>query len=111
MIYPYRCPCGNEFEVIKHSKNIDDVEKCPDCKHNCTKENRYISRGSFYGAADWDNAEYNPALGCVTKNAKHRAQIAKSKGLEEVGNADLNKYHKELDAANQQRRDDRWDKV
>ena len=36
MRYPYRCTCGKEFEVIKHSKNIDDIEICPECGHNCT---------------------------------------------------------------------------
>ena len=111
MIYPYRCPCGNEFQIVKHSKNIDRVEVCPDCGHNCTKENRYLSRGSFYGASDWDNAEYNHGLGCVTNNKKHRDQIAKSKGLIEVGNEDIKKYDKQLAQERKKKREARWDKI
>ena len=111
MRYPYRCACGKEFEVIKHSKNIDDIEICPECGHNCTKENRYIGRTHFYGADDWDKASYNPAFGKVILNKKHAAAEAKARGMIEIGNEDLNKYNAELDKDNQKKRQARWDKV
>lgn len=111
MIYPYRCPCGNEFEVIKHSKIIDRVEVCPNCGHNCTKENRYISRTSFYGASDWDSAEYNPGLGCVTRNKLHRDRIAKDRGLIEIGNEDIVKHDIELEKERDRKIDEKWEKL
>ena len=111
MIYPYRCNCGKEFEVIKSSKIIDRVEKCPHCGHNCTKENRFISRTHFYGASDWDNAEWNPAFGKVIRNKKHRDAEAKRLGLEEVGNTDLSKYHKGLDDDRAKKLDDSYEKA
>jgi len=111
MIYPYRCDCGKEFEVIKSSKKIDDIEVCPECGHNCTKANRYLSRGYFYGASDWDNAAYNPAFGKVIRNKLHAKQEAKARGMIEVGNEDMNKYHAELDKDNEKKRQARWDKV
>jgi len=111
MKYPYRCKCGHEFEVYKHHTNIDRIETCPECEYNCTKENRYLGRGSFYGADDWDKAEYNPAFGKVIRNKKHRNAEAKARGMEEVGNADMNKYGKELDAAREKKIDESWEKV
>ncbi len=104
MIYPYRCDCGKEFKVAKSSKIIDRVEVCPDCGHNCTKANRYLSRGSFYGAAVED-AEYNPAFGKVIRNGKHRAAEAKARGMEEVGNSDLTAYYNSVDKDKEKARD------
>ena len=110
MIYPYRCVCGKEFEVIKSSKNIDDIEICPECGHNCTKAERYISRTHFYGADDWNSLEYNPAFGkALTK--RQAKQEAKRRGMIEVGNESLNDYHKELERDNEKRRQAAWDKV
>lgn len=36
--------------------------------------------------ASVESAEYNPGLGEVVKNKKHRAELAKRKGLVEIGN-------------------------
>jgi len=110
MIYPYRCECGEEFEVIKFTKEIDRVENCPKCGHNCDSSHRYISRTHFYGADDWNSAEYNPAFGKHLTPKQAKAE-AKSRGMIEVGNEDFNKYHKHLDDANQRRRDSKWSKV
>ena len=110
MIYPYRCVCGKEFEVIKSSKNIDDIEICPECGHNCTKAERYISRTHFYGASDWDSLDYNPAFGKAVTKKQAKAE-AKRRGMIEVGNEDLSKYHKELDRDNERRRQEKWDKL
>jgi hypothetical protein len=111
MKYPYRCDCKKEFTVYKSSKDIDRVEICPNCGHNCTKDHRYLGRGSFYGADDWNKAEFNPAFGKVIRNKKHRDQEAKAAGMIEVGNEDMGKYGKKLDADNEAKRQARWDKV
>lgn len=110
MIYPYRCPCGKEFEVTKSSKNIDDIEVCPECGHNCTKAQRYISRTHFYGADDWDSMDYQPAFGKPMTKRQAKAE-AKRRGMIEVGNESMSKYHADLAKDNERKRNDRWDKV
>lgn len=69
--------------MIKSISEFDNPEFCPDCKSGNVE--RYIARTYFYGASDWDNVQYNPGLGIVTRNAKHRAREAKARGLIEVG--------------------------
>lgn len=108
--YPYRCVCGNEFDVYKNLSDIDKIEICQECGHNCTKDNRVIARTTFYGADDWNSAEYNPAFGKHVTKREARLE-AKRRGMEEVGNEDLKKYHKHIDQENEKRRKARWDKV
>jgi putative FmdB family regulatory protein len=89
MNYPYKCTsCNNHWEVIKSVKDIDLPAFCPVCQR---VGKRYIARTHFYGAGDWDKAQYCPGLGTVVKSESHRQKIAKSRGLEAVGNEDLNK--------------------
>jgi hypothetical protein len=63
-------------------KDSGRLENCPDCGNILT---RVYSFTHFIGAKV-ENREYNPALGCVVNNSKHRAEIAKRRGLIEVGN-------------------------
>jgi putative FmdB family regulatory protein len=86
MIYPYKCPlCKSEFEVIKSVKDIDNLEECPSCD---TISNREISRFQAIdktAAADWNNKEWNPALGKAVTPIEAKKE-AKRKGLIEMGN-------------------------
>lgn len=109
MIYPYRClMCSKEFDVIKSVQEIDAPEHCPKCGH---PGQRYIARGiQFYGAKVED-AEYNPALGCITKSAKHRRQLAKDRGLEEIGTEQVENIHKHFETQKERELDRAWDKV
>lgn len=108
--YEYGCiTCRHEFDIIKTVSMIDNQEFCPKC--NSVETERYISRTSFYGASDWDNVEYNPGLGIVTKNAKHRAREAKARGLIEVGNESFETVSKELEAKSTAISDARWEKT
>lgn len=93
MIYVYKCPsCSNQFEIVKSYKEIDKEETCPKCS---SVSNRIIVPGvSFYGEKDWDNQQWCSALGCYVKSNKHRRQIAKERGLVEVGNESLEKVEK-----------------
>lgn len=70
-----------------------------------------MSRTHFYGASDWDKAEYNPAFGKIIKNRKHREQEAKARGMVEVGSEDVEKIHDHYDKQLQKQLDDSWDKV
>jgi len=92
MIYPYNCPaCNSNFDVIKRISEIDNVEKCPNCDNIVTKENRKIAATQFFYGAKVEHDEWCPGLGCVVKNSAHRRQIAKSRGLEEVGTEPVEK--------------------
>lgn len=101
MIYEYSC-CNEIFEVIKPLREIDRVESCPICGDAAR---RIISQNTFYGADDWDNAQYCPGLGQVVKSDKHRRKIARSRGLEEVGNEDMAKISAQW-AEDRRRQDD-----
>ena len=96
MIYPYNCSrCGNEFEIIKSVKQIDDDERCPNCD---TIADRFISQHqSFSGASDWDTGHYNPAIGKYVKSNSEARKIARSMGMEEVGTEPVEKIHKKFD--------------
>ena len=87
MIYEYLCEntsCEKFFEVIKHHTEYSPTEPCPECN---TIGKRIFSPPLLSPAlSDWGKAEWNPGLGAVTKNAKHRRELAKRKGLEEIGN-------------------------
>lgn len=110
MIYPYECPeCKHTFEVIKPVAEIDFVERCEAC--GMEAERKIAKNQYFYGADDWDNAEYNPGLGQVVKNRKHREQIAKQKGFIEVGNEDPVKLDREFERDRELEIDASWDKV
>lgn len=82
-IYLYKCQkCQNTFDVVKSMSDIDRQELC-ECGH--TAERRINFRGELLGTAV-EEAEYNPGLGCWTKNKRHRQEIAKRRGLVEIGN-------------------------
>lgn len=88
--------------------DIDQTEKCADCGFVAS---RFIARTHFYGASDWDKAEYNPAFGQVVRNSIHRRELAKRKGMEEIGTEPVENIHKHFDAQREKKRKDRWDSV
>jgi putative FmdB family regulatory protein len=108
MRYPYRCSeCSFEFDVIKSLKDIDQVENCSDCG---AVAERFIARTHFYGARVED-AEFNPALGCIVKNRKHRDSIARDRGLIEIGNEDCEKTIQRYEQDRERKLEQAWDKV
>ena len=110
--YPYRCSdpsCDHCFEVVKCIADIELPELCEICQ---SPASRYIGRTHFYGASDWDKAHFNIGLGCECSSYKHARQIAKSRGLEEVGNdTKPDKMISDADSSRQRRIDDRWSRV
>lgn len=89
--YPYLCQnCNHRWDVVKSVRQIDDREMCPTCQS--LDNRRYLTPVNFNGASDWDRAEFNPGLGCIIKNQKHRERVAKERGLVEVGNEDVSKF-------------------
>jgi hypothetical protein len=85
---------------------------CPKCQ--ASDNHRFIAGTRFFiGASDWDKAEYNPALGCVTRNAQHRRQIARDRGVEEIGNdyGSVDKIHKHFESAKAEELRRSWERV
>ena len=95
--YPYYCvSCGRNEDIIKSMRDAAREEICPQCEITM---NRIWVAPELSGASVQE-AEYNPALGCVTKNKRHRTEIAKRKGLQEIGNdySSADSYGKHMDA-------------
>lgn len=85
MTYQYHCEkCDRSFDVVKSVKDIDVNEFCPNCES--PSERQFVPTRVHFTGTSVQNAEYNPGLGAVTKNKKHREELAKRKGLVEVGN-------------------------
>jgi hypothetical protein len=59
-------------------------------------------------AAGWNAQSYNPGLGCWTKNQKHASQIAKARGLVEVGDEPVEKLQKAAERRQAEIRESRW---
>lgn len=85
MTYEYLCvKCDNRFDVIKSVRDMDVNEFCPRCE--APGERQFTPRSVHFTGTKVQNAEYNPGLGQVVKNEAHRREVAKRKGLVEVGN-------------------------
>lgn len=116
MIYPYKCECGNDFEVIKKMSEIDRVERCQLCQRIAK---RYIGLSHFNGASEWNSDAYrgfNPAFGKVVKGKTHQRELlaqAKGEGREmiEVGNEKPETIHKHFDKQREETRMKRWSDV
>lgn len=85
MTYVYRCrPCKARFEVIKSYKDMERNENCPSCGEFAIRD--FIPESIEFTRTKVTHAEYNPGLGCVVKDAKHKDYLLKSKNLVEIGN-------------------------
>jgi hypothetical protein len=65
--------------------------------------------GGFTGAADWDTAHYNPALGKVVKSYADGRKEAKRRGMTEIGNEPVENIHKKFDTDRQRKREKAYD--
>ena len=109
MLYEYVChACSHSWDVYKPAAEFDSPEACVVCG---TPGTRQITGGSGFMGAKVEYAEYNPGLGCVTKSAEHRRQIAKARGLEEIGNESPDRVQSELNRDKEKARQRSWDEV
>ena len=101
-IYLYTCPkCQKSFDIVKSMSDYDQQETC-DC--GAIAERKINFRGELLGTAVED-PEYNVGLGCWTKSKKHRQEIAKRRGLVEIGNDETpNQSYKRFE----KERNDKW---
>lgn len=85
MTYEYTCePCKLTFDVVKTVAEMERLEACPDCQ--APAKRGFAPRYLFLSRTSVQHAEFNVGLGEVVKNRQHRDEIAKRKGLVEVGN-------------------------
>ena len=110
-IYEYRCSdCQADWDVVKSMSQLERKETCPACGRENGCKSRLPPRGtSFSGASDWNTQHFSPALGRVVKNHRHARQVAKEKGMIEVGNESPDKIHKHFDDQRQETRKKRWE--
>lgn len=108
--YVYECEdCKLISDIVKPMMESSREEKCDKCSSSL----RRIYTSFHVIGASVQNAEYNPGLGCVVKNKKHRDEIAKSKGLVEIGNdfSSGNKMQKHFETRKKQDLEDSWKKI
>lgn len=107
--YDYFCEkCDADFEIIKSIKDYNKKEPCPSCGN---EGERIFSCKVHILGAKIENAEYNVGLGCITKSKKHRDEIAKSRGLIEVGNECPEKTEKAYSKQREEKRKRVWDEA
>ncbi len=107
--YLWCCPiCENQWDVIARVADRDILQYCPGCE---SPGSRGLTTFNFTGAADWNTQTFNPGLGCYTKSHKQAEQIAKSRGLECVGNENPDKIHKHYEKQREETKERRWEDV
>lgn len=105
-VYPYECEtCSKHWDVVKSVASIDRPEQCEGCGKPGV---RRIAKTNFTGASDWNTQTFHPALGCEVKNNRHARQIAKERGLIEVGNEKVETVHKYFDRQRKETAENRW---
>lgn len=109
-LYKYSCDdCQIINDIVKPMAESSREEKCD----KCTSVLRRIYTSFHVIGASVQNAEYNPGLGCVVKNKRHREEIAKSRGLVEVGNdfGSGKKMQNHFEKVKKQELENSWKKI
>lgn len=104
MTYEYRCPaCDKDFDVIKPAAEMERPESCPQCDTQSVR--MFVPRSVHFTGTGVQHAEYNPGLGCVVRDKKHRAELCKQRGLVEMGNdfKNIDKMHDDDAQAREER--------
>jgi putative FmdB family regulatory protein len=112
MTYEYTCQvCDHEFDVIKTVAEMEREERCPECESYSKRA--FVPRRIFLSGTKVQHAEWNPAFGCVVKNDYHRSELAKEKGVVEIGNdyKSPETIHKEFDEKRADRNERRYQKA
>lgn len=108
-VYLYECPsCNTQQDVVKTMSEIDRTEVCK-CGQSLDSSARKINFLGSFLYEKVEDAEYNQGLGCVTYGRKHRAEIAKRKGLVEIGNDESpDQSYRRFEAQREQASNKRW---
>ncbi len=104
MIYQYRCDeCKIDFDVIKGAVDYNKDEFC---------KSGHLSRKVFSimrPVIDHSRRQYCPIVKAVVKNNTHRRQIAKEKGMIEMGNECPNKTYERMEKEREKTLSKRYD--
>jgi len=96
MTYQYVCEhCSVCFEVSKKVDQRFGQEFCPMCNH--TGKRILFPQHTYLNGTSVQEAEFNPAFGKVIKNKRHRNELAKEKGMMEIGNTSTDSMQKHCD--------------
>ncbi len=107
MIYEYLCDrCNLAKDVIRPVSEYNATENCTACNNPMRK---IFSKTQLYGLND--KAEYNYSLGMVVKNKQHMKQIAKERGLIEVGTESPETIKKYAQKTKEERYNKSWGEV
>jgi hypothetical protein len=85
---------------------MTDPETCSHCGREAIRE--FVPSRVYFNGTSVEHAEYNPGLGCVVKNSSHRKELARQRGLEEIGNEPPEKLHKHFDQVREDNREKAW---
>jgi hypothetical protein len=96
----------HNFDVVKPVRELHLEHECPACGHDKTE--RLFSSKLYFNGAKVEDAEFNPGLGKVTKNSKHRKELASRMGLVEVGNETPDTIYKETTQKREAERAREW---
>lgn len=112
MIYGYTCSeCRKKFDVIKSVKDIDQNENCPKCGEFGIRD--FCPEKIHFTGTKVTHAEFNPGLGAVVKNARHKDRLMKEKNVVEIGNdfKSGESMQKEFDTKREEKLKKSWDDV
>lgn len=104
----YEWACDQHYwEVFCKIAEMDDPQTCPKCGKPGVRQLSApnVDRTS---AGSWNQQSFNPGLGCWTKSWKHGREIAKARGLEEVGDEPPENLHKKYEKQRAETRKARW---
>lgn len=107
-IYEFACDdCRQFFEVTKPMSESGTPENCRTCGRLAEKVPS-LTNIDKTAAGSWNQQSFNPGLGCWTESTKHAEQIAKSRGLEPIGDEPVEKLHKRAETEKKDIRAKRW---
>lgn len=95
--------------MVKSVKDIDRNENCTKCGEFAIRE--FLPERIHLSKTRVTHAEYNPGLGAVVKNERHKDYLMKSKGVEAIGNdfGSGEKMQKEFETARAKKIEKVWD--
>lgn len=111
MVYEFRCAkCDFLFDVVRSVSEFSRSAQCTQCGNMAELQ---VSRNKnlFSVSGIPESPEFNPGLGCVVKSGRERKELAKRKGLIEVGTEKVESVHAHFDNAREERLKKSWEDV
>lgn len=109
MLYEYECSsCDLVIEITKSASDYRRDEKCNCCGKQMTA---VVTGGGGILLKRTEFPEYNPAFGTVVRNSTHRKELAKQRGVVEIGNESIDRLGKDFEQEAKKRRAVGWDSL